>query len=166
MPLVIPRFVQARDLLSATVAGGTQGSDGTITWGTASELSVRNSGSGTFKAFEFSGDPQHERFMPSDLVVANYQIEFDDWNFTAREITPANGAGVLTTLWTTKDFLRFDYVYRPRNLVSGAGIRLVVVGTRAPIRIPFGAGENVQEVTIKPIGWPVYIGTSTDTPPF
>ena len=164
MPLVIPRYLQARDLLSASVSTGTMTT--TITWATATELSLAGTGTGTWKAFEFTGNPQLAQFMPSDASVANYQNEFDDWEFTAREITPANGSGTFTAAWTTKDYFRFDYVYRPREIGTGAGTRLVVVGIRSTLKVPLSTGENVQEVTIRPIGWPVYVGLSTATPPF
>lgn len=167
MPLVIPRFLQARDLLSATASAGSLGTTtGTITWGTAVQMAVAGTGSGTWKACEFTGEPNLQLFMPSDLGVANYQNEFEDWTFVVREITPVNGAGVLTAMWAATDYFRFDYVYRARNLSTGAGTRLVVVGARGQLTNPFGPGENVQQVTIRPIGFPVYVGVSTDTPPF
>jgi len=164
MPLAIPRFLQARDLLSISAQGGTLGASG-ITWATAIEMSVAGAGTGTWKAFEFNGNPNLANFMASDLTVANYQIEFEDFDFTVREITPQNGMGTLTLLATTYDFMRFDYVYRPRHIASGAGVRLIAVGTRGPLNNPFTIGENVQALTLKPVGYGFWVGASTDTPP-
>ncbi len=165
MPLTIPRFLQARDLLSALIAPGNLNSTGAVDWSTAIEMSVRSTGTGTWKAFELNGNPALERFMPSDLGVANYQNEYEDFDFTIREITPVNGMGTLTLIATTADFVRVDYVYRPRNLSSGAGVRLVAVGARGTLRNSFTAGENTQELGIKPIGYGVWVGVSTASPP-
>lgn len=165
MPLTIPRYLQARDLLSALVAPGNLNSSGAIVWGTAVEMAVKAAGTGTWKAFELSGNPTLERFTPSDMGVANYQNEYEDYDFTIREITPVNGMGTLTLISTTADFVRVDYIYRPRNLSSGAGVRLVATGARGPLRNGYSQGENTQELTIKPVGYGVWVGASTDTPP-
>lgn len=171
MPLTVPRFLQARDLKTALVSGGTLGSSG-ITWGTGIEMSVRGSGTATWKAFEFSSQPSLTNFMSSDLGVANYQNEFEDFDFTAREITPVNGLGTLGVLCggtgTTAgyDYLRFEYTYRARELSSGNIYKLVIVGIRGPYRNGFTMGENTQEVTIKPISYGVWLGLSTDTSPY
>jgi hypothetical protein len=165
MPLTIPRFLQARDLLSALVAPGNLNASGEIVFGTAIEMAVRATGTGTWKAFEFNGNPALERFTPSDLGVANYQNEYEDFDFTIREITPVNGMGTLTLIATTADFVRVDYIYRPRNLTTGAGTRLVAVGTRGTLRNGYTQGENTQELGIKPVGFGVWVGLSTATPP-
>lgn len=165
MPLTIPRFLQARDLISALVAPGALNSSGAIVWGTAIEMSIKAAGTGTWKAFEFNGSANLEKFTPSDLGVANYQNEFEDFDFTVREITPVNGMGTLTLMATTTDFVRVDYIYRPRYLASGAGIRLVAVGARGTLRNGFSQGENTQELAIKPVGYGVWVGVSTDIPP-
>jgi hypothetical protein len=165
MPLTIPRFLQARDLLSALVAPGNLDASGAIVWGTAIEMAVKAAGTGTWKAFEFNGNPSLERFVPSDLGVANYQNEYEDFDFTIREITPPNGTGTLTLIATTADFVRVDYIYRPRNVGTGAGTRLVAVGARGNLRNGFSQGENTQELGIKPVGFGVWVGLSTSTPP-
>jgi hypothetical protein len=165
MPLTIPRYLQARDLLSALVAPGNLNTSGAIAWGTAVEMSIRSVGTGTWKAFEFNSNPNLASFTPSDMGVANYQNEMEDFDFTIREITPVNGMGTLTLIATTADFVRVDYIYRPRNLTSGAGVRLVVAGSRGNLRNGFSQGENTQELGIKPVSYGVWVGASTDTPP-
>lgn len=165
MPLTIPRYLQARDLLSALIAPGNLNSSGEIAWTTAVEMAIKSSGTGTWKAFDFNGNPNLVNFTPSDMGFANYQIEFEDFDFTIREITPVNGMGTLTLLATTADFVRVDYIYRARNLSSGAGVRLVAVGSRGPLRNSFSQGENIQEMTIKPVSYGLWVGASTSTPP-
>lgn len=164
MPIAIPSYLQAKDLLTATVTPGTQGSSG-ITWGTAVELSVAGAGTQTWKAFETTSDPNLEMFRASDQTVANYAIEYDDLTMIIRELIPRNGVGALAAIATAYDFIRVDYVYRPHWLSSGAGIRLVAIGVRGQFRIPYSSGENIQELTVRPVGYGIYVGTSTDSPP-
>lgn len=166
MPLTIPRYLQGRDLLTALISPGNLNSSGQIAWGSALEISVRGaSGSGTWKAFELNGNPNLVNFTPSDMAVASYQNDLEDFDFTVREITPVNGMGTLTLIATTADFVRVDYVYRPRNLSTGAGTRLVAVGARGTLRNSFSQGENTQELSIKPVSYGVWVGVSTDVPP-
>ncbi|WP_395089292.1 hypothetical protein [Armatimonas sp.] len=164
MPLLKPSFLQARDLLSATIQGGTMGSGG-ITWSTAIEMSVAGAGTATWKAFEIQNNPNNVLFMPSDMGVANYQNEHEDFNFTVREITPQNGLGTLTAIAAAYDYARVVYNYRGRHLSTGASAKCVAVGARGGLRNGIAAGENVQELSLQPIGYGVWFGLSTDTAP-
>lgn len=163
MPLVIPRFLQARDLYSFTVQAGTLGASG-ITWASATELAIASTGSGTFKAVEVGGNPSLEQFRASDLGAANYQNEYEDWTLTIREIIPTNGAGALGVLAATTDYVRVVAAYRPRYS-AGARNVLIAVGTRGTFNTTIQQGENLNVMTIQPIGYGIFIGLSTDVAP-
>jgi len=165
MPLVKPNFLQARDLLSALIAGGNLDASGQIVWATAVEMAVKSAGTQTWKAFETNGNPNLVNFMASDQGAANYQNEFEDFTMTIRELTPVNGMGTLTALAGIYDYVRVDYIYRLRNLTTGAGVRLVAVGTRGALTNIYSQGENLQSLTIQPCGYGIWVGASTATPP-
>lgn len=171
--LAKPSYLQARDLISALITPGNLNASGVIVWGTDIEMAIFAGGTGTWKAFELNNNPSLTNFMPSDMGVANYQNEYEDFDFTIRELTPVNGPGSLMfingyhngTAYVGYDFVRVDYIYRPRYKTTGTGVRLVAVGTRGPVRHTYSQGENLQEMTLKPINYGVWVGLSSATPP-
>lgn len=165
MSLAIPRFLQARDLIGAAVQGGTLNTSNAIDWGTAVEISLRGSGGlGTIKAYELSSNPSMATFMSSDMVVANNQVEYEDWELTVREIMPNDSMGALRQM-ALFDYVRVSFAYRPRHWTTGAGARIIAVGARGQYQTGLAVGENVQSLVLKPIGWAIWTGLTTDTPP-
>ncbi len=162
MPNII-QYLQARNLVQCVVAVTNPAANGDLVFGTGVDLS-KNGGTGTFKSLEVNGQPTSEMFRASDLTVANYQIEFDDWTATLTELTPANGSGVLTAATVNLDYVRIDAVYRQRGVTSG-GIRVVIVGVRdgQPFRI--GDGQNTQSLGLKPCGFNIWTGLVSTAPP-
>lgn len=157
--------VQARDLVSAVISIPTSiTAAGVITWTAGSELAIAGAGSGTWKALEFSADPTQALFMPGDAGVANYQIEYDDFNFTIREVLLSHATSVLQAAMFAADYIRGDFVYGPRGFTTNRQ-RIVVVGNRGSYRQTLQQGENLGELTCRPLGSTIWMGPAASSPP-
>lgn len=164
MPITIPQFLQARDIIDMNVSAGTPNASGVVTFGTAVDLSVAG-GAATFKALEISLDPAHLKVHASGLVVPNYVVEEDDFTVTIREVIPANGEGNLLALAYAHDYIRVGVLYRPHWAATG-GTQLVVAGVRGTLQTGIQMGENVASLTLRPAAQAFWAGNSAATPPF
>jgi hypothetical protein len=160
---VIPRYLQARNLLYAKIQAGTVAADGTITWGTAVDISLAGASTRSFKAFQFNSAPVRENLRPSDFSVANYQIEYEDWTATLSEIIPSNGFGAINALLgVSGDHYRFDVAYKAPGQTNG--MRFVMIGVRGENPFTIQAGENTSSLTIYPASYVIWQGATNDTP--
>lgn len=164
MSTTISRGLQARNLISCAIQSGTPNSSGVITWGTAIELSVADSGTLTFDAFELRLGPLLEKFVPSDTNVANYQIEHNDWTAVLREMTPQTSIGALMTVALGGDLVRIVAIYGAPGALAAAQTQVVVIGIRDATNFGIAAGRNVQELTIRPIGYNPFVDDAAATP--
>lgn len=167
MPLTIQTFLQGRDLVGLAIQVGTLGSGSAITWGSAVEMALYATGTGTFKALEFNGNPVTTEFTPSDWSVANYQIEKDDWSFTLREVSNPSNIGVLATAFFGGDYVRVTAIYAPKwaRGTAASQTKVVAVGIRSRQGLPLAAGgENIQEFEFKPIGFLPWVGAGSGSP--
>lgn len=167
MASLVPQYLQARNLKSAKIQAGVPVA-GSITWSTAVDIAKFNSTLMSFKAFEFNGQPSSENLKPSDSTMANYQIDFDDFTATIRELVPANGTGALNALQNQYDYFRYEVVYHDRGAGGGfvtVGTRMIVIGVRDASPFQLGAGENTAALTLKPAGIPIFLAdTSVSIP--
>ncbi len=162
--LAVPQYLMARNVVSAKIQGGAL-ANSSVTWGTAVDLALSAGTLMSFKALEFSSNPSSEMLMPSDSTVANYQLAYDDFDATLREIVPANGTGAILGIVSSYDYIRYDLVYKDRGAALAAGTRIVVVGVRSTSPWQVSQGENVAAVTIKPCGYGIWVGAASATPP-
>lgn len=164
MPTTIPRYLQARNLLSLAIQGSTISAAGVITWGTAIELSVANAGVNGFDAFELRQGPQMEKFVPADTAVAAYQIEHEDWTATVRELTRQADIGATMTVFGSSDYVRVTAKYGSPGALAAAQTQVVLIGIRETEQFGIGAGRNTQEITLRPCGYAIWVGAGNGSP--
>lgn len=164
MPTTIPRYLQARNLLSLTLQAGSVASTGVVTWGTAIEYAIANTGTAGFDAFELRFGPQMDKFVPADTLVASYQIEHEDWTATLREITPQSSIGGVMTTFGGADYIRVLAKYGAPGAASSAQTMLVLIGVRETAQFGIGAGRNTQELNLRPCGYAVWVGAGNGSP--
>ncbi len=162
----ILQTLQARNLVSLTIGGGTIATDGsgTVTWGTPIEVSVATSG-GTkeFESLTWSIDPDLLMDAPSDLPVASYIIDRDDFTVTLTLKELSSGPGTIMTVASTSDVIRLVAVYRPRGGSSG-GTCVSIIGERGNASGMLGIGKNTASFTIRPFGNELFVGPVASNP--
>jgi hypothetical protein len=162
--LAKPTGLQARDLYSMLISVPSAiSSAGVITWTTGTEMAIASTGTGTWKAWELGRNPQMVSVMAGDMIVQNNQPEYVDWNVTIRELMLPTAQGVLEAA-ASFDYVRFDLIYGLRGNATGRR-RIVGVGAGSNLREQQQLGENLIALDLVPIGWDLWFGAASGTPP-
>jgi hypothetical protein len=165
MPTItITRALQARNLLSLAIQGSTISTVGVVTFGTAIELAVANTGTNTFDAFELRLGPQMEKFVPADASVASYQIEHEDFTATIRELSPQTSIGGSMTQFLASDYIRVVAKFGAPGAASAAQTQVVLIGIRESAQYGIQLGRNTQELVLRPCGYTIFVGAGNATP--
>lgn len=167
MPQTITTLLQSRDLVGLTLQAGTLGAGSAISWGTAVEMSLNGAGTATFKALEYNSNPDIQLFTPADWVIANYQIEMDDWAFILREVSNPSNIGAIMTVAGVSDYVRCVAKFAPKwaRATAASQTQLVFIGLRGPVSFGIANGENIQQIEVRPIGFNPFIGAGNATSP-
>jgi hypothetical protein len=158
MGIVLPHYLQAKNLVSLKLSGANPAANGSLTWSTAVDIAINQADSPkTFKALTYNNSPQRVNITPSDSGIENEVIERERPSVTVQEIARSGAVSVLETLAAQYDYIRVEALYRQRGAVSG-GILFVFVGVRGDNDGGVVPGENVRRLDLGPCGYAPYIG--------
>lgn len=162
MALTKFQALQAKDLFSFLISvPSSVTTGGVITWGSGTELAIASTGTGDWKAVEWDVTPNDVMLMPGDGAVENNQTEYESFNLVIRQLKIKHYLTTLETMAFANDFFRVDVVYG----VGTTKQRFVFVGKRGPLRETLQQGENLAELTLKPMAYAPWFGASSGTPP-
>lgn len=133
--------------------------------GTFVDIAVPD-GLATFEGFQISSGNRLENFMPTGLLISNFDSLGKDFTFTVREMMAANGDANINIAVNNglEGRVQVELVYRVVGASSGR--KVAARGILENYEESYADGVNIAVASFKPIASQIWRGAEAATPFF